>query len=267
MYDLATGSHDHDWPEPAPLRSVVVCTTTRSGSTLLGEALHRVGGLGCPLEYLHRGFRPALARRWGTSALAEYWAKVVHHRTDPATGVLSVKLFWTDLVETAVEAGALSPDVDFVDPERHPHELLLLGRFLRSLLPSPTFVLLWRIDAVRRAVSAYRADWSKRFRCFDPHEGAEVPPYDRDAIHHHLLAQNSVERAWEAFFAADGSSPTRIRYEDLVADYGGTVGRLLRDLGHADARQPLPPPRLHRQADAASEELCRRFLADHRASR
>src|ERR1700761_2030228 len=122
-YDLATAEHDYPARDGAPLRTILICTHPRSGSTLLGEALYFAGGLGCPLEYFHAGFRPALARRWKCSDLSDYGAAVHRWRTD-ASGTLSVKLFWRDVADLARELqpgrfddlhqrppGATSPDM------------------------------------------------------------------------------------------------------------------------------------------------------------
>src|SRR5262249_3954211 len=68
-YDLATERGDYPDRDGPPNRTLLVCCHPRSGSTLLGEAIFTAGGLGCPLEYLHRGFRPAFAARWKTPDL------------------------------------------------------------------------------------------------------------------------------------------------------------------------------------------------------
>src|ERR1700761_3371165 len=109
-YDLATAEHDYPARDGAPLRTILICTHPRSGSTLLGEALYFAGGLGCPLEYFHAGFRPALARRWKPRSLSDYIAAAHRWRTDPG-GTFAVKLFWRDVRELAAE----------LDPDRFAH--------------------------------------------------------------------------------------------------------------------------------------------------
>ena len=59
------------------------------------------GGLGCPLEYFHPGFRPALQARWQANYLASYVGQLHRFRTDPS-GVFSLKLFWRGLMSAAL---------------------------------------------------------------------------------------------------------------------------------------------------------------------
>ena len=101
-YDLVTAEADYPaWSGP-PRRSIAVCTQQRSGSTLLGEAIHSAGGLGCPLEYFHAGFRPAFERRWETATFRDYLDALYRFRTDPG-GTFSVKLFWIDVMRLLQE--------------------------------------------------------------------------------------------------------------------------------------------------------------------
>ena len=53
-YDLTLAGADCPRWDGPPRRSILICSHPRSGSTLLGEAIRFAGGLGCPLEYLHR---------------------------------------------------------------------------------------------------------------------------------------------------------------------------------------------------------------------
>ena len=51
---------------------MLLCSARRSGSTLLGEALHATGRLGCPLEYFFFADAcPGIAERWGAPRPAE----------------------------------------------------------------------------------------------------------------------------------------------------------------------------------------------------
>jgi hypothetical protein len=142
-YDLATARYDYPIRTGPPRRTVLVCSHPRSGSTLLGEGLYFAGGLGCPLEYFHAGFRPGIASRWECSTLPEYARAVYQRRTDP-TGTLSVKLFWRDMAELAIE---LAPDrfdgLHDCPPRRHrPTRIAKLRRCLRLYSRRPT-ISIW----------------------------------------------------------------------------------------------------------------------------
>lgn len=261
-YDLSTAAFDYPEWRGAPRRTIVIATHPRSGSTLLGEALHAAGDLGCPLEYLHAGFRPGFAARWKAHDLDVYVAALHRHRTSPG-GILGIKLFWRDVRETVRERLGL-PTVDAgaaEDIEADPATFAVL----RDLLPNPTFVHLVRRDRVRAAVSAYVAMTTGVFRALDAPTLAQTRadvPYDYDAILGCLGALDRSDARWRAFFAANGITPVSVDYEQLVARFDDTIGRLLDELGHPRASTVSRTPRLTRQSADVSERLVLRFIQD-----
>ena len=261
-YDLSTADHDFPTWEGAPRKSVLICTLPRSGSTLLGEAIYFSGGLGCPLEYLHAGFRPAFEDRWNAPTLPGLRDALWRHRTDPA-GILSIKLMWRDVQELATEtdAEAFAPLVDH-PPERVPAETYrAAARLLTELLPSPVCVHLFRRDRVRQAVSACIARDTGQWRAIAGLENEPVgePAYDPAEIAHQIAYADISHQHWRNLLAAMPVPSIPIAYEELVGDYQASVGGLLKQLGSTAAP---PPARMQRQADARSEAFVRRYLID-----
>jgi LPS sulfotransferase NodH len=263
-YDLALASGDFERWEGPPRRSILICSHPRSGSTLLGEAIRFAGGLGCPLEYLHRGFRPTIAKRWRAPSLASFVAALHRHRTE-SNGVLSIKLFWQDVEEIAHES---APDRFPAPGTRQPEAMQErdyreLRALLGELLPNPEFVHLERRDRVRQAVSAMVAAQTGLWRSI-PGVGREtavgVAEYDYDRILGMIAFADYCQAHWRAFFAANGVEPYRVSYEELVRDFERSVSAVFTALGSAS----VPPPRrMRRQAGAATEEMVLRFLRDH----
>jgi LPS sulfotransferase NodH len=265
-YDLALASSDFaPWDGP-PHRSVAICSHPRSGSTLLGEAIHFAGGLGCPLEYLHRGFRPTLAERWRAPDLGSYVAALHRYRTAP-NGVLSIKLFWQDVEAVAHER---APE-RFPAPATRPAEETSaqdyrdLRAVLDEVLPNVSFVHLERQDRVRQAVSAIVATQTGQWRSV-PGMGRQTPigdaEYDYDRILGMIGFADDSHAHWRGFFAANGVEPCRLTYEELASRFDRTVSRLFAELGSSSAP---PPRRMRRQSTDATEAMVRRFLRDHAA--
>lgn len=269
-YDLAGADVDYpEWRGP-PRRTLIICTQQRCGSTLLGEAIFLAGGLGCPVEYLHPGFRPGFAARWKAADLQTYVAALHRFRTDPS-GTLAIKLFWRDIVDVAREFA--------------PNEYASLSRFtpapmsptthrgifaiISGFLPNPTFVFLRRQDQIRQAVSLYRAVETQKWRKFadrtsrrDPIE----PPHDFHRIFRVLATIQLHNAHWLDFFRANEAPCYALNYEDLDQAYEPTLARFFAAIGRPGAR--IAPPRLRKQADAHSEKLVRQFIADvHKATR
>ena len=262
-YDLATVEHDYPAWDGLPLRTILICTHPRSGSTLLGEALYFAGGLGCPLEYFHAGFRPALAARWDSEGLSDYGRAVHRWRTD-ASGTLSVKLFWRDVVELA---GELQPG-RFDDLHQRPPEATSpdmyreIAGLLAPLFPAAGYIHLRRRDRVRQAVSAAAAVQTGIWRQI-PQMGerteATAPSFDFATIERLIAYADFCHRHWRGFFAAIGAVPHGLAYEDLTRDHDATVRAVLDHLGSTAA---VPPVRMKRQSDARNETLVLRFLRE-----
>lgn len=263
-YDLATAEHDQpDWHGP-PLRTILLCTQPRSGSTLLGEALHFAGGLGCPLEYLHRGFRPSFERRWKTQGIDQLVTAVHRHRTGP-NGVLGVKLFWRDVEEIAEERvpGRFPATREW--PADTPAETYrALWKVVGGYFPNPSFILLERRDRVRLAASALAAMRSGRWRMIPGAEmpAATEPGYDFERMAAQLGLAEYAHHHWARLFDAIHVEHFHVTYEALDRDYAGTVGALLASLGSS---APVPPLRLQRQSNATTEAFVLRYLRDSQA--
>lgn len=248
-YDLALAGGDYTPWEGPPERSIVICSHPRSGSTLVGEAIRFAGGLGCPLEYLHRGFRPTIAERWQAPDLASFVTALHRHRTEP-NGVLSIKLFWQDLEDVARERGQ---ELDYRG----------VRTLLSDILPNATFIHLERQDRVRQAVSAVVAAQTGLWRSI-PGVGRQsavgVAEYDYDRILGMIAFADESHAHWRAFFAANGIEPYHLTYEALARDFERSISGLFAALGSASAP---PPQRMRRQSDAATEAMVLRFLRDH----
>ena len=261
-YDLASSEHDYPEWEGQPRRTVLLCTHPRSGSTLLGEALYFAGGLGCPLEYFHAGFRPSFARRWDAPDFDTLSAAVNRHRTSPE-GTLGVKLFWRDIEEIARDADPALERFANVPPADAPADYYVaLADHLGRLFPNPEFVHLWREDRLRQAVSAVLAVETGRWRLIpgathdDP---APAVPFDIEQIERIMSYSDFCHGHFRNLFAAMDTHPHSLTYEALTADYAASVRAVLRHLG-SDAEPQAP--RMRRQADAASEAMVLRYLRE-----
>jgi LPS sulfotransferase NodH len=263
-YDLVSANHDYpDW-HGAPRRTILICTHPRSGSTLLGEALYFAGGLGCPLEYCHAGFRPAIEARWQTSGTAAYLDALRRHRTDQ-TGTLSIKLFWRDMQELAADLDqARFAELATAAPEAVSAETYrALADLLAPFFPHPAFLHLERRDRVRQAVSALSAIETGLWRSIPgvgEQEPIAEPGFDFERIERLIAYSDFCHGHWRNFFAAIGATPHALSYEDLANDHDATALAALRHLGSTASP---PPVRMRRQSDGRSEAMVLRFLREH----
>lgn len=261
-YDLSTPAHDYpDWVGP-PDRSILICTHPRSGSTLLGEALYFAGDLGCPIEYLHAGFRPHLEAAWGVADSKSFVREMWRRRTAP-NGTLAVKLMWRDVQELAREHDPVGlEEIENSTPDEvAPATYHRLAQLVASILPNPTCIHLSRRDRLRQAVSASVAVQTGQWRSIP---GAEMPRagdpvYDEATLSRLIAYADFCHGHWRNLIAVMEEPGPALCYEDMVRDYPSTVGNLLRTLGSAGSP---PPVRMRRQADQLSEQFVARYLGE-----
>src|SRR5262249_15586129 len=84
-------SPENDFPPTACRFKYLICSTPRSGSTLLSTGLASTGRAGRPLEYLSQPYGVVFKERNGRLLLPEYWRFLVTRRTTP-NGVFGMKM-------------------------------------------------------------------------------------------------------------------------------------------------------------------------------
>ncbi|MDP3078183.1 Stf0 family sulfotransferase [Bradyrhizobium sp.] len=173
-----------------PKRGYAICTTPRSGSNYLCELLDSTGTLGNPIEY----FSPAALRVRGLPEFSgDREARLRQALCLGATsnGIYGLKLF-----------------VDHFDDMARTHWI--------SKLPALSFVYLTREDVLGQAISAARADQTRRYRSTQPAAGPSV--YDARAIRANLNYLVTADARWRAFFARNGLAPLLLTYERVADD-------------------------------------------------
>lgn len=250
-------------PWDGPPRTWVVASLPRTGSTLLCNALWDTGRVGAPKEYLnpmqvrdwearlapdrwtrgrHRALvGPAVALagrgRWSDARLRAYLDRVRAHRTGP-TGWFGLKIHWHHF------------EAWFLARGRSPEAFLGPARWLRVV----------RRDRLRQAVSWARALQTGRWASWQ--RGYSPPRFSARAIEARLAAIDAGESAWDAWFAGQGLRPRVVVYEDLIADWEGTLRAVLADLDvPPEAQGALPAPSLRRQADDTTDRWIERWRA------
>ncbi|HET8755371.1 MAG TPA: Stf0 family sulfotransferase [Solirubrobacteraceae bacterium] len=252
--------------------SYLVCATPRSGSTLLCETLRTTGVAGNPLEFFEarpetgvpRGPLDYLAGLDDAEALAlvagapppeappysdlrgcedydEHLARVRAAGTTP-NGVFGAKIMWAHLVDLGRQLG--SDDLAALVDER---------------FDRPRFVWVRRRDAVRQAVSLWRALQTQSWRA-ENEPAAGEPQYSYAALRHLVELLTTNDSAWEQFLAGRDHVLT-LTYEEIASDIGDAVARTLAHIGVTLPRLDALPT-LRRQADERSAEWAEAYARD-----
>ncbi len=266
------GYGDEQRARTTPKSCFFICHTPRSGSTLLCDALSSTGIAGYAEEYFPERSRdgevfvatgaalkdPRTWRSdWTSTPFEQCLDRVLTNGTTP-NGVFASKVKWPNMRYFGEMLGALRDQGSF---SLHEH--------LGGLFPHLRYVWITRRNKVRQAVSLVKARQSAQWKAMSAQpERSDTADYNFHVIDVALGRIMHEECAWEEYFTHAGVTPFTVVYEDLVRNCASTVRRLVDDLEIGLPKEYVfPLPRLHKQADAVSEEWVERYHRDARSSR
>lgn len=251
-------------------QSYIICTTMRSGSTLLASGLRQTNMAGRPEEYFAPPVRLPQAQIFDMDP-ARYQALLKAHReAHPAdqtlrqiidagttdNGVFGVKIHFQRPFSDFHNAVELL-QASFNDRLASPHVL-----FSRAF-PRLSYIWLRRSDRIEQAVSLFKALKTSEFvrveGSNDPIKPIHVEDFDSAAIRRLADWLQSGDDAWRSFFKRYRLQPLTIDYEDLAANYESTLRSVLNFLGLSAQCGAIAPTRHRRQSDEISEEWVMRY--------
>ena len=236
--------------------SYLICSTPRTGSTLLCGLLESTGVAGRPRSYFRPPDESAYATRWriplGPDGSFEYrdYVKAAVATGRSENGVFGARIMWGTMDHMTARLRRAHGDAGASDLE-------LLHRFFGRT----RFLSLRRSDTLAQAVSWTRAEQTDRWQDEDTVSASGEPHFDGEAIGRSVTTIEEHESAWRHWFARCDVQPFEVLYEDLIADMAGVVEAVLRFLGLTrPAGQPLAAGH-RRQADLINDDWIRRFRA------
>ncbi len=232
-------------PSAMPNKRYLICSTQRSGSTLLANLLDQTGVAGRPMEYFNNIYIQAFCERLGVSGLThpQYLQKLQSLRRTP-NGVFGAK-------------GHLWQLQVWLGTEEIPALQKLLAGF-------DHLIFLKRRSSLNQAISLDRAvqtgHWSSQHAKLA--EGpASSPVFDALKIIDALKFVLIWERQWQNVFLTLGLKPIEIYYEDIIEDPTAKIHEVLAHLGIEPALGTQARPALAAQADRYNQEFREKFLS------
>lgn len=255
--------------------SYFVCTTQRSGSTLLCEllkgtevagvpeesfeALRSTGLPRQPCEYFQDPVLSDVAEMLAptnpgepeTRGQFEGWFKYAIQRGTSSNGVFATKMMWNyfdDFRERVRELHGLE-EMSFTDA-------------LDLIFPRLRIVFVRRRDKLSQAVSLWKALQTQQWRNeADPESDLSVE-YNYRALKHLATELHRWDAKWEDWFHATGREPIRVIYEEFVGTRAVTIGRVLDALGISPRELESTSGPMMQQADDISKGWVERFRID-----
>ena len=241
--------------------SYVICTTPRSGSTLLCQGLKNTGRAGAPAEFFDHpeegiGWSDYWMRHFAISRKSEFADKIVDATITP-NGVFGTKLHWTTYPNMhRALCDSLAPHC--VDVQHSS-----LNELLHAKFSAVRYIWLRRLNKVAQGISHFRAARSGLWEIPKGHLGesgaGDAVEFDFRMIDHCIMLANEHDRQWENHFKRERLMPLQLVYEDFVASYDPTLRKVLDylDVPHSDL--PETEPQLERMADLKSFEMEKKY--------
>lgn len=245
--------------------SYVICTSPRSGSTLLCKLLARTGVAGNPESYFHR---PSISA-WLDDFDLTLEASI------PERDVLDT------IFKAAIAQGSLKTGLFGLRLQRHSFDfftqklaVLHAGfsndaqRFRAAFGPT-SYIHLTRRDKVEQAISYVKAEQTGLWHMAP--DGTELerlapprkPVYDADKIRVQFDQLSAHDRDWESWFETEEIEPLRITYETLCGDPIETLRGVLDHLGVDRQAASGVKPDVAKLADDTSHDWAARFRSEH----
>ncbi len=250
----------------ASYQSYIICTSPRSGSTLLCKLLAATDKSGKPDSHFHSPAVSDWAGYYKISGddftnerdLLKAIFRAAHERGSGSTGICGLRLqrksaeFFMQKLLVLCKGGTLNSDVERI----------------QRVFGNTLFIHLSRHNKLDQAISLLKASqtglWHKA------PDGTELdrtathqePVYDAHAIASHLAELTDMDAHWNSWFHEQALEPLRISYDDLSANPTGILARILGQLG-VDLKLSegidLPVAKL---ADETSKLWAKRFLSE-----
>lgn len=245
--------------------SYIICTSPRSGSTLLCRLLAQTGVAGTPESYFHEASLEAWLDDYGlpkTPAVAERELLVSVFRAVLAEGRRGSGVFGLRLQRHSF--GFFMEKLAVLHPDLASDRQRLTKAFGRT-----SFIHLTRKDKVAQAISYVMADQSGLWH--KSSDGTELerlappqtPSYDAKRIGRQLEQFLADDQGWNDWFDCEGIDPLQLTYEELSGAPKDTLCRVLDDLGlDLEAARGVEPD-VAKLADSTNRQWADRFRKDY----
>lgn len=234
--------------------SYLICSTPRSGSTLLTEALRGTDIAGRPDEYFLPTEQHIWQKRWGVTSARDYVDAAIQAGSTP-NGAFGAKIMW-DYFD------------DFVALLRHTHGSTASSPHdvIASVFPNVRYIWITRRDKIRQAISHARAIQSDFWHDWETDNSSSAISEKAAEFHFSLVSEllHTIilqEASWGQYFASSDIIPLTVVYEDLAANYEGKALEIAEHLGlPVTADLNVAHARTRKQADMQTEDWVQRYL-------
>ena len=234
----------HDFPRvDAPSKILIIASTARSGSHMLGHALYQTKKFGFPLEYTTRANLAEWKRRLEMPDFQAVMAEVQRRRTSP-NGVFSIKIHYPNINE-------------------------VWGGFerLTKYFPGAYYILLSRKDVLRQAVSLSIAKQTGVCISGQKPTNLNPPKYEFAQIDQCLGETILNNASWRYALAAGGCNYIEIDHDDVLDNLEKSVEIIASFSGVVVDASEMPGEQVTKaQSNQKNAEWATRFISEFNKS-
>jgi len=245
--------------------SYIICTTPRTGSTLLCKLLASTKTTGNPNSYYHRvEFMREWAVDWGlpdchTASTKDF--DIAYLAAAIRAGKAGTRIFGLRLQKEYLRL--LSETLERIFP-RLPSDACRFEHAFGNIL----YIHLTRADKIAQAVSLIRAQQSGLWHLAP--DGTEIerlsaprdPRYDFDQIRKEVCTVEAQDAGWNDWFGRQEITPMRVQYEPLAADPAKALIDICKALGVEAPEAQSIRPAVAKLSDELSLGWIRRYRTD-----
>ena len=239
-------SAERDCNSRSSLKSrYLICSTPRSGSTLLTDYLFASGVAGVPMEYMNDSLLMAFSERIGRKItdLADYLKQIEKLRVS--------------------EHGVFGMKAHFRQTFTILRSQELLSQFLRRF---NRIIRIVRRNKLAQAISTYKAMesgfWTYRHEELSAKVDQPIIPYNPVKIAEALFSSLNEENGWVEALRYSGQEALIVYYEDLVAFPQDTLEKVFSFLNIPVLLPIRIESSMRKQSDGLNMKFYARFLSE-----
>ena len=231
-------SEQHDFPRiDKPSKVLIIASTARCGSHMLGHALQQTQKFGFPLEYANGANLPEWKSRLGISDFRQLMTELQQRRTSP-NGVFGIKILYSQIAE--------------------------FGGFdhLLTLFPDAYYVMLSRKNVLKQAVSLSIAEqtgvWISGQKPVNDNPEYSFAHIDR------CLRRTLVENSsWRYKLAASGCQFIELNFNEVRKNLRRSVREIADFMGIEIGESDIPEEQVtKKQSNDRNKIWAKRFTAE-----
>ncbi|MBN3041185.1 MAG: hypothetical protein JW867_08645 [Candidatus Omnitrophica bacterium] len=247
--------------ENEPKLSYFICTTPRSGSTMLCYGIESTGLGGIASGTPHELFLP-LFRKEISACLQTYdidsYIKSIKKRFMTSNGIFGTKIMWRDFSKLLKEISENFKAKKISDLE-----------LLKQTFGDVRFIYLKRLNKLEQAISISRAIQSGIWHLKAESKKEKVSMESKKArdefsflkILHYKSSLEVNDQCWENFFKNNDIKPLLLVYEELIDDFASKIYQVLNYLDKDIKRVDISVnPQVEKLADSRSKDWADKFL-------